>query len=44
MNGHRPVLSKESIELLQPRPGSVFIDATLGGGGHARALLERIQP
>ncbi|TMC14711.1 MAG: 16S rRNA (cytosine(1402)-N(4))-methyltransferase RsmH [Chloroflexi bacterium] len=44
MNGHRPALLKESIELLQPRPGSVFIDATLGGGGHARALLERIQP
>ncbi|MDQ6692644.1 MAG: 16S rRNA (cytosine(1402)-N(4))-methyltransferase RsmH [Candidatus Dormibacteraeota bacterium] len=44
MNGHRPVLLQEAIELLQPRPGGVFIDATLGGGGHARALLERIQP
>jgi len=41
---HRPVLSKESIELLQPRPGAVFVDGTLGGGGHARALLERIRP
>lgn len=41
---HRPVLSKESIELLQPRPGAVVVDCTLGAGGHARALLEMIQP
>ena len=41
---HRPVLSQALIELLQPRPGAVFVDCTLGGGGHARALLERIQP
>ncbi|MGH7903504.1 MAG: 16S rRNA (cytosine(1402)-N(4))-methyltransferase RsmH [Candidatus Dormibacteraceae bacterium] len=44
MNGHRPVLSQETIEFLQPRPGAVFIDCTLGGGGHARSLLERIRP
>ncbi|MGH7777003.1 MAG: 16S rRNA (cytosine(1402)-N(4))-methyltransferase RsmH [Candidatus Dormibacterales bacterium] len=44
MNGHRPVLSKESIEFLQPRPGSVMVDCTLGGGGHAEAVLARIQP
>src|SRR5438105_6505805 len=42
--GHLPVLSKESIELLQPRPGAVVIDCTLGGGGHSRALLQAIQP
>lgn len=41
---HTPVLSKESIELLQPRPGAVVVDCTLGGGGHSRLLLERIQP
>jgi len=41
---HRPVLLQASIELLQPRPGAVFVDCTLGGGGHARALLERIAP
>lgn len=44
MAGHQPALSKESIELLQPRPGGVFVDATLGGGGHALAILERIRP
>jgi 16S rRNA (cytosine1402-N4)-methyltransferase len=41
---HVPVLLKESIDLLQPRPGAVFIDATLGMAGHALAILERIQP
>src|SRR5919197_5010036 len=41
---HVPVLSKESIELLQPRPGAVAIDCTLGAGGHARALLEAVSP
>src|SRR5947209_3122357 len=41
---HLPVLLKESIELLQPRPGTVAIDCTLGAGGHSRALLEAVQP
>lgn len=30
--------------MLQPRPGGVVVDATLGAGGHARLLLEAIQP
>jgi 16S rRNA (cytosine1402-N4)-methyltransferase len=41
---HVPVLLQASIELLQPGPGGVFVDATLGQGGHARALLARIRP
>ncbi|HSR22165.1 MAG TPA: 16S rRNA (cytosine(1402)-N(4))-methyltransferase, partial [Candidatus Eisenbacteria bacterium] len=41
---HLPVLSQESIELLQPRPGSVVVDGTVGLGGHARLILERIGP
>jgi 16S rRNA (cytosine1402-N4)-methyltransferase len=41
---HESVLSKESIELLQPRPGKVFVDCTLGAGGHTRLILERIAP
>jgi 16S rRNA (cytosine1402-N4)-methyltransferase len=41
---HQPALLKEVIELLQPRPGSVFVDCTVGGAGHALAFLERIQP
>jgi 16S rRNA (cytosine1402-N4)-methyltransferase len=36
---HRPVLATESVELLAPRPGSLIVDGTCGGGGHAEALL-----
>jgi len=41
---HRPVLFDEVIEWLAPRPGGVIVDATLGAGGHARAIAERLGP
>ncbi len=37
---HRSVLLNEAIELLQPENGGVFLDATLGLGGHTEAILE----
>lgn len=37
---HRPVLVNEVIELLAPRPGALVVDATIGGGGHSKAILK----
>lgn len=41
---HVPVLLKEVIEILRPAPGKVFVDCTLGLGGHAGELLKRVEP
>jgi 16S rRNA (cytosine1402-N4)-methyltransferase len=41
---HRPVLLEESLDLLALKPGAVVVDGTLGGGGHAAAILERSAP
>ena len=41
---HVPVLLDEVIESLMPAPGKVIVDGTLGGGGHTRALAEKVGP
>jgi 16S rRNA (cytosine1402-N4)-methyltransferase len=41
---HVPVLAREVVDLLAPRPGETAVDCTFGAGGHARALAERLGP
>jgi 16S rRNA (cytosine1402-N4)-methyltransferase len=41
---HNPVLSVEALAALRPCPGGRYVDGTLGGAGHARAILEASSP
>ncbi len=41
---HLPVLPAEVLAALEPTAGQVLVDATLGAGGHARLLAERLEP
>jgi 16S rRNA (cytosine1402-N4)-methyltransferase len=38
---HLPVLMQEVLDMLQPAPGKLIFDGTLGGGGHTEALLQK---
>ncbi len=42
--GHIPVLFQETLGLLEPSPGEVFLDGTTGAGGHAAEIARRIGP
>ncbi len=41
---HRPIMVAEILEALRPAPGEVAVDCTLGFGGHAAEILQRIAP
>ncbi|MBR5605800.1 MAG: 16S rRNA (cytosine(1402)-N(4))-methyltransferase RsmH [Verrucomicrobia bacterium] len=41
---HNPVLLNETLQLLEPKDGMIFFDGTVGGGGHASALLQKTSP
>jgi 16S rRNA (cytosine1402-N4)-methyltransferase len=42
--GHRPVMSEEAIGALQLNPDDCVVDATFGGGGHSRKILDKLGP
>lgn len=41
---HVPVLFQEVLEVLNPVPGGLYVDGTIGAGGHSRGILERSAP
>lgn len=41
---HDPVLSQACIDGLNVRPDGIYVDVTFGGGGHSKAILERLGP
>jgi 16S rRNA (cytosine1402-N4)-methyltransferase len=41
---HRPILLDEVLAALDPRPGAVVVDGTVGWAGHAREVLQRLGP
>ena len=41
---HYTVMKKEAVDALECEPGKIYVDCTLGGGGHSELILERISP
>ncbi len=42
MTVHKPVLLREVLEIFNPEPGQIYIDATINGGGHGKEILDGV--
>jgi 16S rRNA (cytosine1402-N4)-methyltransferase len=42
--GHRPVMLEEAVDALRLGPEDSVVDATFGGGGHSRLILDTLGP
>lgn len=42
--GHIPVLLKETLDVLSPKPKEFFVEGTVGGGGHTKVILDELSP
>lgn len=41
---HYTVMLHEAVDILEPQSGKIYVDCTLGGGGHSELILKKIQP
>ena len=41
---HYTVMKKEAVDIMNPQPGKIYVDCTLGGGGHSEYILQKISP
>ena len=41
---HYTVMLNEAVDIMEPKPGKIYVDCTLGGGGHSELILKKIQP
>ena len=41
---HYTVMLNEAVDALECQPGKIYVDCTLGGGGHSELILKKIQP
>lgn len=44
MTYHEPVLAQASVDVLNIKPGGIYVDVTFGGGGHSQLILEQLGP
>ena len=41
---HYTVMKREAVDIMDPQPGKIYVDCTLGGGGHSEYILQKISP